>query len=233
MKAAASRPMQRYLRLARRERALVMAATLVAILGLGWVLAIEPALLHRARLARQMQQQRAELATLAPQVAALQARQRDPDAATRAQLEALGRQLRLAEGEFGELQRALVAPHEMGELLDGLLRSHGGLQLVGLRNAPVASVAELLEPPAAAPPGAGAPAGDKARAKDAAWLYRHGVEIVVQGRYGDLVAYLDALERGPRRVYWGELRIDAQSWPVARMTVTVYTISLEKTWWRV
>ena len=45
--------------------------------------------------------------------------------------------------------------------------------------------------------------------------------------------YLSALEHLPRRVYWGELKIDAQRWPASTMTVTVYTISLEKTWWRV
>ena len=70
-------------------------------------------------------------------------------------------------------------------------------------------------------------------AKDTAWLYRHGVEITVQGNYADMLAYLESLERLPRRVYWGALKIDAQKWPASQMTVTVYTISLEKTWWRV
>jgi MSHA biogenesis protein MshJ len=46
-------------------------------------------------------------------------------------------------------------------------------------------------------------------------------------------AYLAALENLPRRVYWGELKIDARQWPANVMMVTVYTISLEKTWWRV
>jgi len=32
-------------------------------------------------------------------------------------------------------------------------------------------------------------------------------------------------------VYWGELKINAQDSPAVVMTLTVYTISLEKTWW--
>src|SRR5207253_2496020 len=148
--------------------------------------------------------------------------QRDPDAATRKQLEALREQLRLADGEFEQLQRALVSPQDMGRLLEGLLQAHRGLQLVGLRNVPVVSVSELLKPEAAVPP-AGA-ASQATGAKDTAWLYRHGVEITVQGNYADMLAYLESLERLPRRVYWGALKIDAQKWPASQMTVTVYTI---------
>jgi len=226
MNTIGARLVKRYNRLARRERGLVLAAVLVGVLGLGSMLFIEPALQQIALLKRQTAQQRADATALQPQVAALQARQRDPDAATRAQLEALRRQLQLAEGEFDQLQRALVPPQDMGRLLEGLLQSHRGLQLVGLRNVPVTSVSELLAP---------APAASQPAAKDSrdAWLYRHGVEITLEGSYADMHAYLDALEHLPRRVYWGELKIDAQKWPASRMTVTVYTISLEKTWWRV
>jgi MSHA biogenesis protein MshJ len=238
MKAAWTRYRTRYLALARRERALMMAAGLTLILGLGVLLLIEPAFKQRALLERQMQQQRTDLAALRPQVVALQARQRDPDGATMAQLRALRQQLQLTDGEFVQLQRALVQPQEMGRLMESLLHAHRGLQLVGLRNVPVMSVSELLGAPKPAPAaaaGASAPAQPAAaRDKEARdWLYRHGVEITVQGSYADMQAYLAALENLPRRVYWGELRIDAQNWPTNLMTVTVYTIGLEKTWWRV
>jgi len=237
MKAWWARSAARYAALARRERGLVLAAALALIVGLGLLLFIEPALKQRALLQRQITQQQADLDALQPQVALLKSRQRDPDAATRQQLEALRQQMRLADGEFEQLQRALVAPQDMGRLLESLLQGHRGLQLIALRNVPVVSVSELMAPgkPAAAAPAASQAA---ASAKDAPkegrdWLYRHGVQITVQGSYADMQAYLYALEHLPRRVYWGELKIDAQRWPASTMTVTVYTISLEKTWWRV
>jgi MSHA biogenesis protein MshJ len=231
MKAWWSRLSARYAALARRERALTMGAALVLILGLGSLLLIEPAIKQRALLQNQIERQRADLNALQPQVAALQLRQHDPDAATRVQLEALRRQLSLAEGEFEQLQRALVSPQDMGRVLDGLLQGHRGLQLIGLRSVPVTSVTELMDPVKAAVPAPAQPrTADEPRD---AWLYRHGVEITVQGGYTDMLAYLNALERLPRRMYWGELKIDAQHWPASVMTVTVYTISLEKTWWRV
>src|SRR5205814_7913991 len=156
MKAWWARSAARYAALARRERGLVLAATLALIVGLGLLLFIEPALKQRALLQRQITQQQADLDALQPQVALLKSRQRDPDAATRQQLEALRQQMRLADGEFEQLQRALVAPQDMGRLLESLLHGHRGLQLIALRNVPVVSVSELMAPakPAAAAPAA-------------------------------------------------------------------------------
>jgi len=219
----------RYMALARRERALVLAAALAVVLGVGGVVFIEPAQRQRASLQEQFARQRAELAALRPQLQQLQERQRNPDAATQAQLQALQRRLQAADDEFVQLQRALVPPQDMGRLLDSLLRSHRGLQLVALHSLAPISVGDLLAPPPApASAAASAPAGTPHD-----WLFRHGVQVTLQGSYADLVAWLDDLERQPRRVYWGELKLDATRWPDTVMTVTVYTISLEKTWWRV
>jgi MSHA biogenesis protein MshJ len=235
MKSLWIRSRGKYMALARRERGLLMLASLVVCVGLGALLFIEPAYKQRRLLQGQVTQQRAELASLRPQVLALQARQRDPDAAALAQLRALRQQLQLADTEFAQVQSALVQPQDMGHLLEGLLQSHRGLQLISLHSVPVMSVADLVNPakPAAAAASAPGPAASASGPAKDAWLYRHGVEISVQGSYADMQAYLLALENLPRRVYWGELKIDAQRWPANVMTVTVYTISLEKTWWRV
>lgn len=240
MKTFWMRSRSKYMALARRERALMMAAVLTLCLGLGTLLLIEPAYKHGVQLKRQAQQQRKDIESLRPQVLALQARQRAPDAAMLVQLTALRRQLELAEGEFAQVQGALVQPQEMGRLLESLLQSHRGLQLISLRSVPVMSVSELINAPktpaaalaAALTPAPAASASANTPTKDA-WLYRHGVEITVQGSYSEMQAYLAAIENLPRRVYWGELKIDSQRWPANVMTVTVYTISLEKTWWRV
>ena len=233
MKAFWLRSRSRFMALARRERGLVMACALMLVLGLGTLLFIEPAYKQRVQLQRQMEQQQKDLAALGPQVQALQQRQRNPDAAVQAQLKALRDQLQLADGEFAQVQRALVQPQEMGQLLGSLLQSHRGLQLVALKSAPVVSVSEMVGAPKVAAPAAAASSSAQNKDSRDAWLYRHGVEITVQGSYADMQAYLAALENLPRRVYWGELKIDAQKWPANTMTVTVYTLSLEKTWWRV
>lgn len=61
-------------------------------------------------------------------------------------------------------------------------------------------------------------------------LYRHGVEMVLQGSYPDMVAYMEALERLPVQLFWGKAQLDARSYPDAKLTLTLYTLSLDDKW---
>lgn len=61
-------------------------------------------------------------------------------------------------------------------------------------------------------------------------LYKHGVEISVEGSYADLLNYLGELEHMPWQVYWGSVSLSAQGAPLSRLTLVVYTLSLDKTW---
>lgn len=219
----------RYAALAPRERALLPGAICFAILMLGHLLVIEPAFKERRALQQRLSQEANDLIVAQAQLTVLNAKLKNPDAELRAQLEALRAQARQADEQFKQLQGSLVPAQEMSQWLSGLLQAQRGLQLVGLRTLPVASVTELAD---ARKPAAPAPAGAASAPTDSdAWLYRHGVEVTVRGSYPELLAYLQALERMPRRVYWGELKLDAQQSPAVVMTLAVYTLSVEKTWW--
>ena len=41
----------------------------------------------------------------------------------------------------------------------------------------------------------------------------------------------DGTTRDARRVRWGDVEIDARSYPASTMTITLFTVSLERTWW--
>ena len=229
----------RWQALARRERGLALAAALVLVLGLGELLLVEPPLTQRARLVREMQAQQREQQALQQ---ALGAGVRDPNVPLRAQRDGLQAQVRAAEHEFRDLQNGLVQPQHMGALLQSLLTEHRGLRLLGLRTLPVTPIGDAggVRKTVAANERAGsaAPAASAATAApvavaagDDAWLYRHAVEVRVQGSYADMLAYLHSLETLPRRVHWGDLEIDARKHPANVMTVTLFTVSLEKSWW--
>ncbi|WP_432377445.1 hypothetical protein [Duganella sp. P38] len=74
--------------------------------------------------------------------------------------------------------------------------------------------------------GAGKPAPRKPREL----LYRYGVEIVLQGGYVDMVNYMAALESLPVQLFWGKAQLDAQQFPNSRLTLTLYTLSLDQKW---
>lgn len=221
----------RYAALAPRERALLPGAVCFAILMLGHLLVIEPATKERRLLQQRLAQEANDLTVAQAQITVLQAKLKNPDAVVRTQLEALRLQARAADDQFKKLQGSLVPAQDMSDWLSGLLQAQRGLQLVGLRTLPVTSVTELADGKKAAAPIPAAAASAPAAETPDGWLYRHGVEITVRGSYPELVAYLQTLERMPRRVYWGELKLDAQQSPAVVMTLVVYTLSVEKTWW--
>ncbi len=224
----------RYAAMPPRERALLPGAVCFAILMLGHLLIIEPAYKERRTLQQRLSQETSDLTIAQAQLTVLHAKLKHPDAEVRAQLEALRLQARQADDQFKQLQGSLVPPQDMSDWLSGLLQAQRGLQLVGLRTLPVTSLTDLADskkPVATPAPAAAASAPATDNPTPDGWLYRHGVEVTVRGSYPELVAYLQTLERMPRRVYWGELKLDAQHSPAVVMTLVVYTLSVEKTWW--
>jgi MSHA biogenesis protein MshJ len=83
---------------------------------------------------------------------------------------------------------------------------------------------------AAAQPPNTAGAGQGAMPKPRELLYRHGVEIVLQGSYLDMIQYMDALQALPNQLFWGKARLDAGQYPNSRLTLTLYTLSLDTKW---
>jgi MSHA biogenesis protein MshJ len=226
----------RFMAMPPRERMLLPGAICFAILMLGHLLLIEPARKQHRLIQQQYAQESSELTVAQAQLKALNAKLANPDAELHAQLAGLRTQTRAADDQFKQLQSSLVPAQEMSQWLAGLLQAQRGLQLTGLRTLPVTSVADLLAAKAAPAATAASASAESASQPGSntsrdTWLYRHGVEVTLRGNYGDLVAYLHTLEQLPRRVYWGELKINAQDSPAVVMTLTVYTISLEKTWW--
>lgn len=230
MKAKWKQLSARFMAMPQRERYLLPGALCFAILMLGHLLLIEPARKQHRLIQAQYSQESNELIVAQTQLKALNAKLANPDAELHTQLAELRTQTRAADDQFKQLQSSLVPAHEMSQWLAGLLQAQRGLQLTGLRSLPVSSVADLVAAKAAPAASAASSPGDSTTPRDT-WLYRHGVEVTLRGNYADLHAYLKTLEQLPRRVYWGELKINAQDSPAVVMTLTVYTISLEKTWW--
>lgn len=195
-----------------RERVFVFAAALVAVLAAMQWLLIDPASLRAQQARDRLQVAEDGLAEIArqqlPQGAA-----RDPDAALRTQLAALETRLGKLNAELEARERTLVPPERMRDVLRDLVQGPGGLRIVGFKSLPAQPVA-LADAAEGAPPG----------------FYRHGVEITVSGRYADLVAYLERLERLPWRLRWSAAKLDAGGRPELTLTLTVHTLSLEEAW---
>lgn len=235
MKAYLAGLIARFDALARRERWLVAAAILGGALLIGWTLIIDPAQERSRTAVRGIADQRAQLAALAAQTAALQGPGQHPEALAAAELAALKRQLNGLNERFAALQGQLVAPQGMAGLLEDLLGRKSGLRLLSLRTLPVAPVLATEDGAGAASSTSSASSANPvtavaAAAKPAGGLFKHGVELKLEGSYAELADYLARLEKSPQKLLWSSVSLATEKHPTLVLTLTVFTLSLDQTW---
>lgn len=208
-----------------RERILVFAAAAVLVVALLQGLLLNPLLARQKALSQQAVTLETQMKAARAQYELLSAAAvSDPDGEDRARLATLRQQLGAMDERLQGIEKGLVPPRSMAKLLEDMLRRNGRLQLVSLTTLPVQGVGtETKQGPKSGP-------ATSAGAEPAPGLYRHGVRIVVQGGFGDLYAYVRALEAMPWQMYWGKTELRVVAFPTETLTLTVYTLSLDKTW---
>lgn len=225
MKALWQRYAGRFDALSLRERAMIGAAAMVAVLAVAYVAMIEPEILKERRTSAAILQKQSEVRALEAQVTKLIASRAGGPAATQ------GERLSALRGELGELEariaaeeRRFTAPAQMRSVIEEVVARSRGVQLVELKS--------LGAAPIGAPEAKGAPAAKakEANPAEARLIYRHGLEISVAGSYLDLLAYVRDLEALPTQLYWASLSLDAGGYPRLLLKLTVYTLSLDRAW---
>lgn len=210
--------------LSRRERLMVLVATVVCMWAMFDVLFLTPLLESKRELAKRIDAGRQQITVMQDQIRTLQSQgAADPDAANRARLAELQDRLRDVDAQLDQLRREMVSPEQMTQVLESVLQKRRQLKLVSLKTLPVSPLIPSSEP---APE---ATTASRATSPEVA-VFRHGVEITVEGRYLDLLEYLSDLERSPWQLMWGNASVRAERYPNSTLTVTVYTLSLDKTW---
>jgi len=212
-----------------RERALVFAAAVALVAFAGQQLVLAPIYRQQDALQERIDQQRNNLMGIDAEIAArVTAYQNDPDAASRSRLESVKRESAQLADSLLAMQHGLVPPERMAPLVDAILRANGRLQLVSMRTLPVETISGRTASADAAAAGTPAPPTEAGKAPD--MLYRHGVEVTVRGNYLDMVNYMSALEAMPTRLFWGKAQLEVEEYPASRLTLTLYTLSLDRNW---
>jgi len=216
--------------LTRRERLMVFAAVAALILFVVYELGIGPAVSHAANLGALVADQKNQIVAGTAQKAELQRLLRlDPDSAVRERIAAKRKQIAEIDMHLSQLQRSLVPPESMAAVLEQLVGSEGRVRIVHLHNLPAAPLVEKAGAPGPASSGAG-PASPSADGQDGnRRVFKHGVQVVVEGPYLELLAYVARLEKQPWQVYWGRTVLSAD-YPKARVELTLFTLSLDRAW---
>jgi MSHA biogenesis protein MshJ len=212
--------------LSQRERVLVFAAALAVLGCLGQVAVLKPLQQRQDRLKNQIAGERAGLietqAAIARKVADAQV---DPDLLLRDRLSAVRADSERLDQGLRAMQSGLVPPERIAPLLESILRANGRLKLVSMQTLPVSSLSDLGKDKDDAKPDAAKPG-----ANNPDLLYRHGVELTVRGSYLDMVDYMGALEALPAQLFWGKAQLQVEQYPTVRLTLTLYTLSMDPKW---
>jgi len=220
--------------MSQRERILSFAATAAVLVFIVHTAVLGPMLRKQDMLRSQVIQQQNNIAGINEQITQkLQEAAADPDAALRARLAAV----RDESGRLGDslraMQKGLVAPERVAPLLESILRANGRLKMVSVRTLPVeplSAIGAKKEGDAEAATAAVATAAVPAKSAKRDVLFRHGVELTVRGSYLDMVDYMSALESLPTQLFWGKAQLEVEEYPSVRLTLTLYTLSLDEKW---
>lgn len=198
-----------------RERVMLFGAAALVIAFVVHTLLISPLHSRQQQLGAEIAQKEKALRIVQTELQRLaRARGTDPDERNRAKVAQLREELVELDARIADQQRRFTDPQRMRAVLEGMLERNPRLHLVDLRTLPVKelSIAQGQGP------------------RGAHRVYRHGVEMTVAGRYLDIHAYLKSLEGAPSQLYWGGAEMTVSEYPVARLKVTVYTLSFNRAW---
>ena len=214
-----------------RERAMIFAAATFMVIALMNAALLNPLLSEQKILSAQVVQQNEKAKELQGQIQnLLQAKQDSERSPLRVRLTQLKQQLREQDNYLQSRRDRLVEPEKMAALLEQVLNKNDKLQLVSLKTLPVSP---LIEKPIA-DGGANSPDVPKrpgANQQDTKkQIFKHGVQITVRGGYLEMLRYITALEKMPTQMFWGEASLSVEKYPDALLTLTVYTLSMDKIW---
>lgn len=204
-----------------RERAMIFAAAVFVVISLINALLLDPLLTKQKTLSEQVIQQQEKMKELqATMQSLLQAKRDDESSPLRVRSSELKQELDDLEDYLQSRQSRLVEPDKMADLLKQVLRKNSSLQLVALKTLPVGLLIEKPELENS---------NDKQLSAHKQ-VFKHGVQISVRGGYLELLRYVSALERMPAQMFWGEVSLQVEQYPNSVLTLTLYTLSLDKTW---
>lgn len=212
-----------------RERAMLGSIALLVIWALWQTLLMAPLTVKRKDLSQRIETARVTVTALNQSIQTLaMQRSHDPLAEQRLKLEQLHTRKATLEASLAQATTGLIDPQQMGAVLEAVLARQANLTLVSLTSLPAEPMTLAPDSITASQVAAATPAESAPTPTPA--LYRHGMRIEVEGRYGDLLAFLTALDALPWEFIWSDLDLSVDEQQRSHLSITVKTLSLRQGW---
>lgn len=203
-----------------RERAMVFVGVMAAIFIIAMNLVLTPLRAEHTRLQASLHNKDQEVQALNREIHIMLGNSAtDIDAPQREKIAALEQELARLDQQLEQITGGTVSPQQMAKLLEQILLRNRMLELVKIESLPASPAVQEESQPAGTPSKV---AG--------ATIYKHGVRVELRGRYFDVVEYLKAIETLPWKVFWGQVSLETDKYPISKMTLVVYTLSRHPGW---
>ncbi|CAK0770144.1 MSHA biogenesis protein MshJ [Gammaproteobacteria bacterium] len=211
------------------ERILMFLAAAGVLIALFNTLFLEPLFVRSHALRATIAQHQAQITALANRTGALiRAAHEPPETSDQTRLQALEQELTQVNASLEELLQRQVPPQKMASLLEDVLQHNHQVRLIALKTLPTTPFSNIPPPPPKEKRASNPPSPDPTPPDPS--IYRHQVELTIEGNYADLLTYLNELEKLPWQLFWDNLRFSVEDYPRERITLVLYTLSTERTW---
>lgn len=192
-----------------RERAIIGGAVAVLLLGIFDQLLLRPWLQERESITQQQQKVRASSEQLGLQLTELEAQlANDPNRVLQDKIAQLLERHRRLDGDIARITDGMIAPEKMPALLGELLSERSGLKVQSIKTFPARQLLTAEQ------------GSDEAPA-----IYRHDLELRLQGSFGQVQRYLESIESLQETLVWDVLDFTMEQYPRGELLLAVHTLS--------
>jgi MSHA biogenesis protein MshJ len=190
-----------------RERALVFLVGLSLIVAPCYFSVLDRNFIKSDRLSYEIKNLEDEYRNKQDELLAWQSKvTEDPNEAMRRDIEKIEKDIMLLDAVLNSETANLLEASEMTKVLTNILRTEKNIQILSVKSVKP----EVLIK------------------KDDAQLYKHGISMVIRGRYLDIMNYLSSLETLDKNFYWDSLELNVDKYPYSIVTIEIYTLSVNK-----
>jgi MSHA biogenesis protein MshJ len=194
--------------LSQREKILITLVGWVAVIFISLTFLVEPKVAQYQKVERDITRLNNSISSLKQQIELAQFRlQKDPNVEINQQYQALTLESQDLAELLSNRVAALVSPSQMAQLLETVLQESSKLTLLSMSTL---RSERLLDE------------------NNVAGYYIHPVRLVLSGNYFDIEAYLSSLEALPVKYYWRNFNYEVKKYPIAELSIEVYTLGSSK-----
>ncbi|VAX01654.1 hypothetical protein MNBD_GAMMA22-2057 [hydrothermal vent metagenome] len=224
--------------LQQREKAMVAGLIIVLLISVWQLFIFDEAALQSAKLNNLVKLQQQENVALNSEIAAYRDRRvNNPNIKLKQQQDLYMAKIETLDTKLNKKMKGLISPKKMTLMLKDILKSNASLTLLSLEKLQTESMFDFSDNNKIADQKTSTVNTvsvtddiSEQQLDSVAVVYRHPVRIVFTGSYLNTLTYLEILEKMPWDLYWENVQLNVEKYPVAKIVITVFTLSLKKGW---